>query len=208
MIYSLNGELIELDALGSFAVIECAGVGYKVTVTSGTLARLPSPADKPQKVRLFTHMQVKEDGVDLFGFYTKEELSMFRMLISVSGVGPKAGISILSLLSPAKLALAIQNEDAKAISKAPGVGAKTAARVILELKSKITRELPSLSLGGGETIPADPAGVGGGKLSDAQDALLVLGYTRAEVNAALKKVNPGASLEDMIRAALAVLMKP
>lgn len=208
MIYSLNGELIELDALGSFAVIECAGVGYKVTVTSGTLARLPAPTDKPQKIRLFTHMQVREDGVDLFGFYTKEELSMFRMLISVSGVGPKAGISILSLLSPAKLAIAIQNEDAKAISKAPGVGAKTAARVILELKSKIAKELPSLSLGRSETIPAAAAGEGGGKLSDAQDALLVLGYTRAEVTAALKKVNPNAPLEDMIRMALAALMKP
>ncbi|MBQ4042814.1 MAG: Holliday junction branch migration protein RuvA [Clostridia bacterium] len=208
MIYSLNGELIELDALGSFAVIECAGVGYKVTVTSGTLARLPAPADKPQKVRLFTHMQVKEDGVDLFGFYTKEELSMFRMLISVSGVGPKAGISILSLLSPQKLALAIQSEDAKAISKAPGVGAKTAARVILELKSKIAKELPSLSVGGGDDLPSVSVPAAGGKLSDAQDALLVLGYSRSEVNAALKKVDPNASLEDMIRMALAVLLKP
>lgn len=206
MIYSLNGALVDLDALSSTAVIECAGVGYKVTVTAGTLSRLPQITDTPPRVRLFTHMQVREDGVDLFGFYTKEELTMFRMLISVSGVGPKAAISILSLLSPDKLAMAISVEDAKAISKAPNVGAKTAARIILELKSRIAKDFPTLQTGAGtESAPAPAAG---GHLSDAQEALLVLGYSRAEVNAALRRADPTAPVEDIIRSALAALMKP
>ena len=141
MIYSLNGGLIHLDALTSSAVIECGGVGYKVTVTSGTLARLPSVMEPPHKVRIFTHMQVREDAVELYGFATEEELTMFKMLITVSGVGPKAAISILSLFTPQKLALAIAEEDAKAISKAPNVGAKTAGRIILDLKSKLAKEI-------------------------------------------------------------------
>ncbi len=207
MIYSLNGGLIHLDALTSSAVIECGGVGYKVTVTSGTLARLPSVTEPPQKVRIFTHMQVREDAVELYGFATEEELTMFKMLITVSGVGPKAAISILSLFTPQKLALAIAEEDAKAISKAPNVGAKTAGRIILDLKSKLAKEFP-LSGGTFETGDAAPTAEGDkGKLADAQDALLVLGYSRAEVNAALKKVDTEKPLEDIIRRALAVLMK-
>ncbi len=206
MIYCLTGELLFTDALTYTAVIDCGGVGYKVTVTSNTLTRLPLASDKPQKVRLYTHMQVREDGVDLFGFYTTEELDMFRLLISVSGVGPKAAMSILSLMTPQKLAVAVGQEDAKAIAKAPGVGAKTAARVILDLKDKLAKAYP----GGEEAAAAQPGrttAAGGGKLSDAQDALLVLGYSRAEVSAALKKVDPAAPLEDMIRAALTALMK-
>lgn len=206
MIYSLNGDLVYLDALSSTAVIECAGVGYKVTVTSGTLAHLPYNAEKPQKVRVFTHMQVREDAVELFGFYTQAELTMFRHLISVSGVGPKAAISVLSLLSPDKLAMAVAAEDAKAISKAPNVGAKTAARIILELKSKLAKDFPMTGeASSAAEIPA--ADAGGGKLSDAQEALLVLGYSRAEVNGALKKVDSALPLEEMIRRALALLMK-
>ena len=165
MIYSLNGGLIHLDALTSSAVIECGGVGYKVTVTSGTLARLPSVTEPPQKVRIFTHMQVREDAVELYGFATEEELTMFKMLITVSGVGPKAAISILSLFTPQKLALAIAEEDAKAISKAPNVGAKTAGRIILDLKSKLAKEFP-LSGGTFETGDAAPTAEGDkGKLT-------------------------------------------
>jgi len=206
MIHSLNGDLIFLDALTSTAVIECAGVGYKVTVTSGTLARLPAVTEPPQKVRIYTHLQLREDAVELFGFGTPEELNMFRLLISVSGVGPKAAISILSLMSPEKLAVAIGEENAKAISKAPNVGAKTAARIILELKSKLAKEFPSF--GKTEDSPDfTPSVSGGNKLSDAQDALLVLGYSRAEVNAALKSADLSAPLEEIIRRALGTLMK-
>ena len=121
MIYCLSGELLFTDAVASTAVIDCCGVGYKVTVTSNTLRKLPMNPEKPPRIRLLTYMQVREDGVDLFGFYTAEELDMFKMLISVSGVGPKAAVSILSLMTPEKLSLSIATEDVKAISKAPGV---------------------------------------------------------------------------------------
>ena len=95
MIYCLSGELLFTDAVASTAVIDCCGVGYKVTVSSNTLRKLPMNPEKPPRIRLLTYMQVREDGVDLFGFYTAEELDMFKLLISVQGVGPKAGMSIL-----------------------------------------------------------------------------------------------------------------
>jgi Holliday junction DNA helicase RuvA len=206
MIYCLTGQLLFTDALSYTAVIDCGGVGYKVSVTSNTFTKLPPASDPPQKVRLYTHMQVREDGVDLFGFHTTEELDMFRLLITVSGVGPKAAMSILSLMTPQKLAVAVGQEDAKAIAKAPNVGPKTAARIIVDLKDKLAKAFP----GGGEKSAAPDAvsaASDGSKLSDAQEALLVLGYTRSEAAAALKKTDPTASLEDIIRAALTVLMK-
>lgn len=207
MIYSLNGELLCTDALAGSAVIECAGVGYKVTISANTLTKLPPVTDRSPRVRLYTHMQVREDGVELFGFSTEEELSMFRMLISVSGVGPKAAISILSLMTPEKLARAVAQEDVKGISKAPNVGAKTAARIILDLKSKLAKAYPSPedAAAGVEMEPGAPAA--GGKLADAQAALLVLGYSKQEIAAALKKADMEAPLEGIIRAALTALMK-
>lgn len=198
-------------------VIECAGVGYRVQVSAGTLSKLPSPGygpdgsplENPEKVRLFTYMAVREDAVELYGFATAEELAMFKLLISVQGVGPKAGMSILSLMTPRTLALSIAAEDTKAISKAPGVGAKTAARIVLELKEKLGKLYPDT-----DGIPLPEAGAGkekrsasSGKLSDAQEALLVLGYSRSEITAAMKHVDLEASLEEIIKKALAALMK-
>lgn len=206
MIYCLTGTLIHVDTLAYVAVIDCGGVGYKVNVTSNTLTKLPLSADKPVDVRLYTHMQVREDGIDLFGFFSTEELSMFKLLITVSGVGPKAAMSILSLLTPEKLSMAIASEDAKAIAKAPNVGPKTAARIILDLKDKIAKNLP-VSSGTDTGIRVDTAPLTSGKLEDAQAALLVLGYAKPEVTKALAKVDTSASLEDIIRAALAVLMR-
>ena len=208
MIYSLNGELIHLDALGSAAVIECAGVGYRVTVPSGTLARLPSVTVPPKKVRLYTHLQLREDAAELYGFLTEEELTMFKLLITVSGVGPKAAVSILSLFTPQKLAEAIAAEDAKAISKAPNVGAKTAGRIILDLKSRLAKDFPLSGSASADETEAAGTASDAGKLEDAREALLVLGYTRTEVNAALKQADTAQPLEDIIRRALAVLMKP
>ncbi len=206
MIYCLTGTLLFTDALASVAVIDCGGVGYKVTVTSNTLTKLPLAADKPATVRLYTHMQVREDGIDLFGFYTAEEMQMFKLLISVSGVGPKAAVSVLSLMTPEKLSLAIAAEDAKAISKAPNVGTKTAARIILELKDKIAKASPSTDAP--TSCANEPsAPVSGGKLEDAKAALLVLGYGKPEITKALSAVNAAAPLEDIIRQALALLMK-
>ena len=208
MIYSLSGELLFTDAVASTAVIDCCGVGYKVTVTSNTLRKLPVNPDKPPHIRLLTYMQVREDGVDLFGFYTSEELDMFKLLISVSGVGPKAAVSILSLMTPEKLAAAIATEDVKGISKAPNVGAKTAGRIILDLKDKVAKAFPTMDAASYEdALPTQTVTADSGKLTDAQSALLSLGYSRQEVAAALSKVNTSASLEDIIRLALNVLLK-
>jgi len=216
MINTLYGILYTIDPIGCSVVIECAGVGYKVQVSAGTLSKLPSPGYHPdgtpvegaEKVRLFTYMAVREDGVELFGFASSEELDMFRMLISVQGVGPKAGMSILSLMTPRTLAMAIAAEDTKAISKAPGVGAKTAARVVLELKEKLGKLYPSTD---GIPTPSSTAvstkSAPSGKLADAQEALLVLGYSRSEIAAAMKHVDMEASLEEIIKKALAALMK-
>ena len=216
MINTLYGILFMVDPVGCSVVMECAGVGYRVQVSAGTLSRLPSPGYKPdgtplesaEKVRLFTYMAVREDAVDLYGFATAEELDMFKMLISVQGVGPKAGMSILSLMTPRTLAMTIAAEDTKAISKAPGVGAKTAARVVLELKEKLGKLYPST-----DGIPTPAASVShgktaaSGKLADAQEALQVLGYSRSEIAAAMKHVDMKASLEEIIKKALAALMK-
>ena len=207
MIYCLTGTLLFTDSLTSTAVIDCGGVGYKVTVTSNTLIKLPLSSSSPEKVRLFTYMQVREDGVDLFGFYTVKELDMFKMLISVSGVGPKAAVSILSIMTPDKLASAIAAEDAKAISKAPGIGGKTAGRIILDLKDKLAKAYPVPGIRMEDTDGESASSADSGRLSDAQQALLVLGYSKPEVSAALKKVNVSAPLEDIIRAALTQLMK-
>ena len=202
MIYCLTGELIFLDAVSMSAVIECAGVGYKVTVTGNTLTRL-NMADK-NKVRVYTHMAVREDAVELYGFATTEEMNAFKMLITVSGVGPKAACAILTVLTPDALAMSIAAEDAKAIAKAQGVGAKTAARVVLELKDKMAKNMPAAPAGAGATVTAHAAK---GSLADARDALIVLGYSRNEIAEALKGADPTADTEELIRAALAKLMK-
>lgn len=217
LIHTLYGRIFESDPLTCTVVIECGGVGYKLTATANTISRLPAPQFAPdgtalqgETVRLYTHMAVREDNVELFGFYTKEELDMFRLLISVSGVGPKAGMSILSLLTPRKLAMVVAAEDAKSISRAPGVGAKTAARVVLELKDKIGKNFPqfaALSVGDEEIPAVKAAPAQSTKLADAREALAVLGYSRSEIAASLKNADEDASLEDIIRDALQSLMK-
>lgn len=212
MFYYLKGALAKLDI--NFAVIDCGGVGYKLTI-SGTsheaLGKKLSEGSEPE-VKLFTHLAVREDDVELFGFATETELSTFRMLISVSGVGPKAAISILSILTPEKFALAVCTNDTKSISKASGVGAKTAARIVLELHDKLQKQMASLPVSdipnvAGGTVSLG-SGFGNGILSEAQDALMVLGYSRAEAASALKNINvTGLDLEGIIKAALKNLMR-
>ena len=215
MIYTLRGTITETDITQSAVVIECCGVGYRLTATANTLASLPAPVYSPDgsvaedvQVKVYTYMAVKEDGVELFGFKDKEELDTFKLLISVSGVGPKAAMSILSLFTPRKLALVIAAEDTKSISRAPGVGGKTAARVVLELKDKMAKAFPEFDVA---DVPADKpkstATVDKAKLKDAQDALAVLGYSRSEIAAAMKNVDMSATVEDIIRESLAALMK-
>ena len=160
-------------------------------------------------VRLYTYMAVREDGVELFGFATVEELSSFRLLITVSGVGPKAAIAILSLLTPAKLALAICSDDKKTISRANGVGPKTAARIVLELKDKL-KGAAFAADADGDTSGAVPdvSTAAPDKLSDAENALIVLGYSRAEAYAALRKIDTAnLEVDDIIRLALKQLMR-
>lgn len=215
MIYTLNGRITETDITSSSVVVECGGVGYRLTVTANTLASLPSPVHTPSgdladgaNVRVYTHMSVREDAVELFGFSTKEELDTFRLLISVSGVGPKAAMAILSLFTPRKLAFVVASEDTKAISRAPGVGAKTAARVVLELKDKLSRTFPDVAQddASGATAPS-PAAKTRGNIKDASDALAVLGYSRSEIAAAMKDVDTSLSVEEIIKESLASLMK-
>ena len=207
MIYCLSGELLYLNAATMSAVIDCGGVGYKLCA-SGNAVTMLAGAGEGAKVRVFTYMSVREDAVELFGFANEEELDLFKLLISVSGVGPKAAISILSVMSPQDLINTIVAEDAKAISRAPGVGPKTAARVVLELHDKVEKNFFVSS-------PATPAVKGTkataakatGHLSDARDALLVLGYSRSEVANALTGIDPKLDTEEIIRLCLAKLMK-
>ena len=173
-----------------------------MTVSKNTLARLNK---KGEKVCLYTHFYVREDAVELLGFYTEAELEAFKLLITVSGIGPKAAISILSVLTPEKFALAVTTGDSKAIAKASGVGAKTAARVILELKEKIAKAFPTEAENAENAIPASDELVFG-NTEEAISALLVLGYSHQEAQAALKGVDPLLSLEDMSTAALRKMM--
>lgn len=204
MFYYIEGKLAHLDY--TFAVVDAHGVGYKLTITQTTYESMPphhSVSEAPT-VRLYTYMAVREDGIELFGFASESELEAFKLLITVSGVGPKAAIAILSVFSPDKLAITIMNEDAKAIAKANGIGAKTAARIILELKDKISKtfgEMPSTSSSVGSVVNDMPKG--SSKLSDAQSALLVLGYTKSEIVAALRGVDiSNKNTDEIIRVAL------
>ncbi len=209
MFYYISGKLAKLEA--GFAVVDAGGVGYKLTVSRYTYERMPHhlTVSEPPDVKLYTYMAVREDGIEMFGFASEEELSAFKMLISVSGVGPKAAISILSVLSPEKLALAVCTDDRKAISVANGVGAKTAARIILELKDKLKSDgLASADTAADNDLSHAIADSPAGKLSDAQDALMVLGYSRAEAVRALGSIDTaGLELDDVIRLALKKLIK-
>ncbi|MBR7032070.1 MAG: Holliday junction branch migration protein RuvA [Clostridia bacterium] len=215
MIYTLYGTVFEVDQIGGFAVIDCGGVGYKLTASANTLAALPAPAFTPsgdvrrdaEPVRVYTHLAVREDDVELFGFISREELEAFKMLISVSGVGPKAAMAILSLFTPDALFSAIIAEDTKGISRASGVGGKTAARVVLELRDKVAKAYGRTGEIPGPKSTGEISAPGGGKFADARDALLVLGYSRTEVMNALKGVDPSKPTEAIIKDALAVLMK-
>ncbi len=204
MFYYIEGKLAHLDY--TYAVVDAHGVGYKLTITQSTYEAMPphlSVSEAPT-VRLYTYMAVREDGVELFGFASERELEAFKLLITVSGVGPKAAVAILSVFTPDKLAICIMNEDTKAIAKANGIGAKTAARIVLELKDKISKSFgESASAASAAGSVATPAPSGSSKLSDAQSALVVLGYTKSEVVAALRGVDiSNKETDDIIRIAL------
>lgn len=208
MFYFIKGELALIDP--SFAVIDANGVGYKLTISGTTYSALPHPTGGECKVvKLYSHLSVREDGVELFGFATLEELNFFRLLISVSGVGPKAAMALLTQLTPERLALAVCNDDKKQLSKAPGVGPKTAARIILELKDKMKGvNITADNEYSDASLPQSFAEGGNGKVEEAIDALTVLGFNRAAAMDAVGKTDTeNAELEDIIRSALKLLMK-
>ena len=188
MLYRLRGSLIHTEP--SFAVIECAGVGYKCYTTMNTQRSLPAIG---KEAVLYTHMNVREDAVDLFGFSSLAELNCFKLLTSVSGVGPKVGLAILSVLSPEQVAVAVAAGDFKTLTMAQGVGNKLAQRVILELKDKLK------ALGGGEEVTA-AAGVvnAAGNAAEAMNALTVLGYTPSDVAPVVAKFDSSLPVEELI----------
>ena len=201
MFYYLDGTVAEL--LPYLAVIDCGGVGYACKTTNNTLASLK----KGQRGKLYTYLNVGEDVFDLYGFATQKELATFKLLIGVSGVGPKAALAVLSAGTPESLAMAIVTGDEKALMAAPGIGKKIAQRIILELKDKMARESGGeLDFSGGKGAPA--AAVFSNKATEAAQALAVLGYTSAEVSMALKGVDvEGLPLEEIIRQSLKKMVK-
>ena len=199
MFYYLNGVVAEMEA--NLAVIDCGGVGYACATTNYTLSQLK----KGERAKLYTYMNVREDAVELFGFATQSELHSFKLLLGVSGVGPKAALSILSVNTPANLAMAVVMGDEKALTAAPGIGKKIAQRIILELKDKLAKEQPSFS---GDTGIMPSIAVPDDKVREAGAALAVLGYSASEVAAALKGIDMDAlPLEEIIRQALKRMVK-
>ena len=200
MYYYLNGVVGHIAP--NLAVMDCGGVGYACRTTSYTLSSL----QVGEKAKLFTHLNVREDAMELYGFFTENERNCFQMLIGVSGVGPKAALSILSSTTPEGLATAIITGNEKALTVAPGIGKKIAQRIILELKDKLAKgQLPAAEEtfgGSGVTvIPQD-------KTSEASAALAVLGYNPSEIAAALKGLDLDAlTLEEIVRQALRKMVK-
>ena len=207
MFYYIKGTLVL--ATPTTAVLDVGGVAYKMTISESTYSALPHHRSTEQAptVLLYTHLSVREDGIELFGFGSESELSTFKMLQTVSGVGPKAAISILSLLTPEKFAIAVCTDDKKTISKANGIGPKTAARIILELKDKLLKQT-DLGDAASAVAQAPTATGNGGVRSEALDALLVLGYTRGEAQSVLATIDTAnLAVEDVIREALKKLMR-
>lgn len=199
MIAYLNGRVADVSE--DNLVIEVAHIGYNVRVPASVTALLPPVGEE---VRIYTYMSVREDAVALYGFLTKDDLEMYKQLITVSGVGPKAGLSVLSVLSADELRMAVISQDAKAISKAPGIGAKTAQRIILELKDRVSLEDTAFMKDSGMG-PAE-APVSGGisqAKAEAVEALTALGYSSSDALRAVKAVEQeDMDVEELLKAAL------
>lgn len=194
MFYYIQGTVALTE--GSLAVIDAGGVGYACNTSLNTIAQL----EKGKTARLYTYMHLREDLMDIYGFATLEELNTFKMLLSISGVGPKAAVSILSSATPSQIAMAVITDDDRMLTRAPGVGKKIAQRIILELKDKMKKEqLASASYGG---APSNSSGFGS-KANEAAAALQVLGYSQQEAAGAIKGLDLEAlPLEEIIRLAL------
>lgn len=200
MFYYINGVISEMEP--NLAVVDCGGVGYAVNTTANTLSRLSIG----EKAKLYTYCNIREDCFDIYGFYSQSEKRCFELLIGVSGVGPRAALSILSSGTPESLAMAIVSGNEKALTVAPGVGKKLASRVILELKDKMAK----LSETSGAVMDFVPAAsvTGNSNITDATAALTVLGYSAAEINSALRNIDTeNLGVEEIVRQVLKQMMK-
>lgn len=199
LFYYLSGTVAELGP--GLAVVDCGGVGYALYVTAYTQSQLHTG----ETYKLYTYCSIREDAVDLYGFASREERSCFERLVSVSGVGPKAALAILSVTTPDRFTLAVATGDEKALTAAPGVGKKLAQRIILELKDKIAggQQYVDASAGPAAIAPA----AGSGKVTEASAALTVLGYSQAEIGAALRGVDvENLSVEEIVRQCLRAMV--
>ena len=200
MFYYLNGKIAALEQ--NLAVVDCGGVGYACYTTSYTISQLKIG----QTAKLYTHCNIREDAFDLYGFSTREERRCFELLLTVSGVGTKAALAILSIASPDQFTLAVLTQDEKTLTMAQGVGKKMASRILLELKDKLGGA--QLELNNGVQMTGAPV-VHGSKSAEATAALASLGYSQGEIGAALKGVDvEHLSVEEIVRQALrAMVMK-
>ncbi len=193
MIYSLTGNIIHTEP--DLCVIECGGVGYACKTTMNTITSVSNLSS----CTLYTYMAVREDAIDLFGFFTKDELECFKLLTSVSGVGSKYALAILSSLTPASVALAIASDDTKAFSKVKGIGAKIAQRIVMELKDKVAK---GAVLDESGEVGAITAAVGDNNKAEAIAALVVLGYSQSEAAQAVAKCPGELETDEIIKRAL------
>lgn len=199
MLYNIRGKLTVSDV--NFIVVECGGVGFKCFTTLNTVKNIGRTGDE---VNVFTYLAVREDAMDLYGFATLDELNAFKLLISVSGIGPKAAAAILSELAPDRLAVCIASGDAKAITKAQGVGKKTAERVVLELKDK----MGSIAVGDTSDVVSSVASVGESSNSaEAVEALVALGYSQSDAAVVVGGMDKSLTVDEMIRNGLKQLAK-
>ena len=194
MIYNLNGKLTYVDP--TFIVIECGGVGFKCFASTTTITSISTVGTN---VNVLTYMSVKEDSIDLYGFATQEELNAFKLLISVSGIGPKAAMAILSVLPPDRLSVAVSSGDVKAIQSAQGVGKKTAERVVLELKDKM------VGIGSAHTnaiVEGIQSVAQSDNAQEAVEVLVSLGFNQSEAASVVGTMDKSLSVDDMIRKGL------
>ncbi len=198
MFYSITGTLVYSDL--SSVAIDCNGVAFRCNVSMNTLQHMPQ---RNSKVTVYTYLNVRDDALDLFGFYSTDELDMFKLVTSVSGVGPKNALAILSEFEPDNLRIIIASGDAKSLTRASGVGTKLAQRIILELKDKVG------SIGG--NVEAEIASVGTVSASknaaEAVEALVSLGYSQSEASLAVGRLDSRLSIEELIRLALKSMAK-
>lgn len=199
MFHHIKGTVFHVDP--NRVVLDNGGVGYRINTSFFSA----SAVKKGEEALFYTYLHVREDAMELYGFAAEEELSCYKMLTSISGVGPKAALAILSVVTPEKLALCVISEDEKALTKAPGVGKKLAQRIILELKDKLAKSQLSVSGTSGVELPSPEVNMG--SAGEALAALTVLGYGRAEAAEVLKGLDESLPVEELVRQCLKKLMR-